>query len=88
MSIFPEIHAPPLIGKIYQENQVLDEWLYKYHLGNNFLISAWWWDRDIPGNSVNTLYMYPTWISNYIHYVIWDEITYPFPNFRGATLEV
>ena len=28
------------------------------------------------------------WISNYIHYKIWDEITYPFPNFSGFTVEV
>ena len=24
---------------------------------------------------------------NYIHYKVWDEITYPFPNFNGATVE-
>ena len=29
-----------------------------------------------------------TWISNYIHYEVWDEITYPFWNFNGATVEV
>ena len=28
------------------------------------------------------------WISNYIHYEMWDEITYPFLNFNGATVEV
>ena len=28
------------------------------------------------------------WISNYIHYEVWDEITYPFLNFNGATVEV
>ena len=25
---------------------------------------------------------------NYIHYKVWDEITYPFLNFNGATVEV
>ena len=30
----------------------------------------------------------PAWISNYIHYTVWDEITYPFPNFNGCTVEV
>ena len=25
------------------------------------------------------------WISNYIHYKLWDEITYPFLNFNGCT---
>ena len=28
------------------------------------------------------------WISNYTHYNVWDEITYPFLNFNGATVEV
>ena len=28
------------------------------------------------------------WISNNIHYKVWDEITYPFPNFNDATVEV
>ena len=30
----------------------------------------------------------PAWISNYIHYKVWVEITYPFPNFNGWTVEV
>ena len=30
----------------------------------------------------------PPWISNYIHYKLWDEMTYPFLNFNGATVEV
>ena len=30
----------------------------------------------------------PEWISNYIHYKVWDEIIYPFLNFNGATVEV
>ena len=30
----------------------------------------------------------PEWISNAIHYEVWDEIIYPFPNFNGATIEV
>ena len=30
----------------------------------------------------------PAWLSDYIHYKVWDEITYPFLNFNGATVEV
>ena len=30
----------------------------------------------------------PAWISNYIHYKVCDEITYPFPNFSGGAVEV
>ena len=28
------------------------------------------------------------WISNYILYKVWDEITYPFPNIKSAAFEV
>ena len=35
-----------------------------------------------------TLTLILAWISNYIHYKVWDEITYPFLNFNGCTVEV
>ena len=28
------------------------------------------------------------WMSNYSHYKLWNEITHPFPNFNGYTVEV
>ena len=28
----------------------------------------------------------PARISNYIYFKVWDEITYPFPNFNSASL--
>ena len=34
------------------------------------------------------LTLIPVWISNYTHYKMWDETTYPFLNFNGCTLEV
>ena len=34
------------------------------------------------------LALIPGWISNYIHHNVWDEITNPFLNFNGATVEV
>ena len=30
----------------------------------------------------------PAWISNHMHIEVWDEITYPFPNFHNADVEV
>ena len=30
----------------------------------------------------------PALISNYVHYKVWDEITYLFPNYNGPTVEV
>ena len=34
------------------------------------------------------LTLIPACISNYIHFKGYDEITYPFLNFNGATVEV
>ena len=47
----------------------------------------------IPKMSWDHLYSHgltliPAWISNYMPSKMWDEITYPFPNFNGATVEV
>ena len=30
----------------------------------------------------------PAWISNHIREKMWDEMTYAFPNFNDATVEV
>ena len=30
----------------------------------------------------------PAWVSNYTHYSVWDELTFPFPNCNGATVEI
>ena len=39
--------------------------------------SLWTWINIIPAR-----------INNYIYYNVWGEITFPFPNFNGATVEV
>ena len=39
------------------------------------------------GGPEHGLTLIPAWISNDTHNV-WDEITYPFLNFNGATAEV
>ena len=44
------------------------------------------WRRPVAPFTFLTLI--PAWISNYIHYNVSDEITYPFLNFNGATVEV
>ena len=31
------------------------------------------------------LTLIPTWKRIYIHYKMWDEMTYPFPNINGCT---
>ena len=36
----------------------------------------------------HALTLFPAWISNYIHYKMWDEIIYPLLNFNGTTVDV
>ena len=51
-------------------------------LGNGFTLNK----LNMVG--MNPYHLIPAWISNYIHYKLWGEITYPFLNFNGATVEV
>ena len=45
--------------------------------------------RDSQGPYLLTWFnLAPAWISNYTHIKLWDYITYPFPNFKDATIEV
>ena len=60
--------------QFYQGNDYIFKWLY---LDQKFWTFRW-----------DGLTLIPAWISNYIHYKVWGEITYPFPNFNGATVEV
>ena len=51
------------------------------------------WYLDIETTHRDSFYLYgltliPAWKRNYIHYNVWGEITYPFPNFSSATVEV
>ena len=41
-----------------------------------------------PNHVYECVYDIPAWISNYTHYKVWREITYPVLNFNGATVEV
>ena len=47
----------------------------------------------IKGAHMTPVYKYeltviPAWVSKYIHCKVWDEITYQFPKFNIATIEV
>ena len=42
----------------------------------------------LPSRDLFYLSLIPAWINNHIRYEVWDEITYPFQNFNGATVEV
>ena len=84
--------------KNYLQNAI-SEWLsFPGHQRVNIWIS--WLDNGKRSGKVvsqcltwglfywHGLTLIPAWISNYIHYEVWDEITYPFLNFNGATVEV
>ena len=43
---------------------------------------------DIDGAIGMVLTLIPAWIRNHMPGKVWDEITYPFLNFNGATVEV
>ena len=60
--------------------------VYEYSLFRPcWCIKTW---TAVAAFTKNGLTLIPAWISNYIHYNVWDEITYPFLNFNGATVEV
>ena len=44
--------------------------------------------HDIMDGNEQALTLIPAWISNYVPRKVWDEITYPFLNFNGCTVEV
>ena len=46
------------------------------------------WDCCRCGAVYLKNYDWPAWRSNCIHYKMWDDITYSFPNFNSTTVEV
>ena len=45
-----------------------------------------WWRHHVNYMFTNMNYLVPAWISNYIHYILWCEIIYPFLNLNGAAV--
>ena len=64
-------------------------------LNKTWLDNLWWiMEMLFLGESMwgpcfkHGLTLNPAWISNYNGSKVWDEISYPFPNFNGAAVEV
>ena len=64
-------------------------------IGTYTLLNRWYLALHVFGNGLDydrlfydQCKLWPAWISNCIHYNIWDEIIYPFKNINGATVEV
>ena len=47
-----------------------------------------WISPVSPFTGMDLRLLTQAWISNYIHYKVWNETTYPFPNLNGASVEV
>ena len=41
---------------------------------------SWPWSEILIDGLNYGITLTPTWISNHIHYEVWDEIAYPLPN--------
>ena len=92
---FDDIFVKSCTESFQNDNLQCSHWR-KCHQNDNISVSLWifiiwchgWfkWPGPPFTNMVSTLI--PAWISNYTHYNVWDEITYPFLNFNGATVEV
>ena len=74
--------------KIYTKDT---SFLSRVNYGVSFLI----WNYGLCSTLANAVLcaishcIWPVWITNYIHYRLWGEITYPnFPNFSGVAIEV
>ena len=64
--------------------------LWLYHLHNVIINPKIWinrWHRSAP-KLLLLKWIIPAWISNHICHNVWDEITYPFPNFNSVAVEV
>ena len=51
-------------------------------------ISGAWLESLCGPFYLHELTVIPVWMDNYIHYKVWDGITYHFPNVNGAALNV
>ena len=77
------------IGKILphrmgHEHILISKWIWMIWMsGTEIQQSAKyvhnWWDVLY----INSMPLGPTWISNHMSSKMWNEITYPFPNFNG-----
>ena len=79
--IFPVAFRPPICSEFW---------------GHYLWPPSWIRDVTIPKLELSVrgqfyqhgLTLIPAWISNHIYFELWDEITYPFLNFNGCTVEV
>ena len=79
--IFPTNDVCTVLAVISLEIQIVYS-LYFHHKWEHCEVHCLW------PLLLTWITLIPAWISNYIHYKVWDEITYPFTNIKGTTVEV
>ena len=93
----PKLHTAwrrALISMLEHSHWMAMHWTTRIHWVGVFLALEVPWDIARPRRlflmmSLKTyLRSLLAWISNCIPSKVWDEFTYPFPNFNGATVEV
>ena len=86
---WPQIYPPWIFFSegIYRLYNISFAWLREVITGVIIIVSLV--VSGMTGKVVDALLtLIPAWINNQIHYKVWDEITCPFPNFNGETVEV
>ena len=58
------------------------------HWLSNFDVDGFWQGPSQGPFSRTWIYLIPAWIRNHMSGIMWDEITHPFRNFYGSTVEV
>ena len=81
------------LGKCFieqAESSSNQSWVYKFWT-LSLMVTAWVsLTKSLQQGPVykHTCILILSWISNYINYKVWNEITYLFPNFSSITIEV
>ena len=87
-------NSTSLISSVYPDKILIKRWLTKLQQKRDG-ISCCGTKGHMPHGYgargpvyLHVLALISPWISNYIHYKVWDEIIYPSPNCNSATFEV
>ena len=66
-------------GRVMVSEGTMGHYLLRFDIFYHYILRSF---------NYHGLTLIPVWISNYIHCIVWGEITYAFLNFNGATVEV
>ena len=90
ISLFWSLVGPKIIenGQVLVSDHILKK-LFMFELFQcRFYFLIWYHRSPLYWYGLTEEIIILAWVSNYIHYKMWDEITYPSPNFSGAAIRV